>query len=48
LAKGQSRGNREAKKPKTVKVKPLAAASPAGGLATKEQPGPGTKARRQR
>ena len=45
MAKGQSRGNREVKKPKSTKVKAVATPSPAGGPAPKERPRPGSKAR---
>lgn len=38
MAKGQMRGNREAKKPKQAKVKVIAAASPFAAAKTKTAP----------
>ncbi len=43
MAKGQMRGNREAKKPKQAKVKVIAAASPFAAAKTKATPAPAKK-----
>jgi len=43
MAKGQMRGNREAKKPKQAKVKVIAAASPFAAAKTKIAPAPTKK-----
>ena len=45
MAKGQMRGNREAKKPKQAKVKVIAAASPFAAAKTKAAPPPSAKKR---